>query len=98
MAEQLSEVTLTNSEMFKKLEQRMAQVIKDEIQLVLEKAQKEWGVDIFGFGKAVHRKYPQVWKKLQSNWRELLSEVNVEIKVKAKIRSSGLSTIPTGVR
>ena len=98
LAEQLSEVTLTNSEMFKKLEQRMAQVIKDEIQLVLEKAQKEWGVDIFGFGKAVHRKYPQVWKKLQSNWRELLSEVNVEIKVKAKIRSSGLSTIPTGAR
>lgn len=94
LAEQFSHVELTNTEMFKELERRKAQVIKNEIQSVLEKAQKKWGVDIFGFNKAVHRKYPQEWKTLQTNWRDILPKINVEVKVDAKLRTSGLSSIP----
>jgi len=94
LAEQFSDVQLTNEEMFKELEKRKAQVIKNEAQMVLEKAQKEWGVDIFGFGKAVHRKYPQEWKILQSKWRDILPEINVQIIVNAKLRESGISTVP----
>lgn len=94
LAEQLSDVELTNTEMYKELERRKAQVIKNEIQSVLEKAQKEWGADIFAFGKAVRRKYPQEWKTIQTKWRDLFPNINVEIKVVAKLRTSGLSSVP----
>lgn len=93
VAEDLSDIDFTSSEMLYELEKRKAQVIKNEIQAVLEKAQREWSVDIFGFGKAVRKKYPKKWKTLQTKWQDLLPEVDVEIKVKAKIRTSGLSTV-----
>ena len=94
LAEQLPDIDLTNTKMFKELEQRKAQVIKNEVQSVLEKAQKEWGADIFGFGDAVHRKYPKEWKTLQTKWRDVFPTINVEIKVDARLRDTGLSSAP----
>jgi len=98
LAEQFSDVELTNEKMFEELEKRKAQVIKNEIQSVLKKAQKEWGVDIFGFGKAVHSKYPKEWKTLQTKWRDILPEINVEVRVDAKLRDNGLLTAPSKAR
>jgi spore germination protein KC len=95
LAEQMSNVELTNVGMFKVLEQRKAQVIKNEIESVLNKARKEWGVDIFGFGEAVHRKYPREWKELQGKWRDEFPEIKVEVKIDANLRTGGLSTAPT---
>ncbi|HHY42143.1 MAG TPA: Ger(x)C family spore germination protein [Thermoanaerobacterales bacterium] len=94
LAEQLPDIDLTNTKTFKELEQRKAQVIKNEVQSVLEKAQKEWGADIFGFGDAVHRKYPKEWKTLQTKWRDVFPTINVEIKVDARLRDTGLSSAP----
>ena len=71
LAEQMSNIELTNIEMFKMLEQRKTAVIKNEIESVLKKAQREWGVDIFGFGETVHRKYPREWKELKDQWRDV---------------------------
>lgn len=95
LAEQMSDVELTNVEMFTILEQRQAQVIKNEIESVLNKAQKEWEVDIFGFGEAVHRKYPREWKELKGKWRDTFPEIKVQVKVDAQLRTGGLSTAPT---
>jgi len=94
LAEQFSDVDLSNTEMFKELEKRKAQVIKSEIQSVLKKGLQEWRVDIFGFGKAVHRRYPKEWKTLQAKWRDMLPEIDVEVKVDAIVRDSGISTLP----
>lgn len=49
---------------------------------------------IFGFGDAVHRKYPKEWKTLQTKWRDVFPTINVEIKVDARLRDTGLSSAP----
>ncbi|MDD4570144.1 MAG: Ger(x)C family spore germination protein [Tepidanaerobacteraceae bacterium] len=95
LGEQMSSLELTNTEMFRVLEQRKAQVIKNEIESVFKKAQKEWGTDIFGFGEAVHRKYPKEWKELKEQWGDVFPEIDVQIKVDAKLRAPGLSAGPT---
>jgi spore germination protein KC len=94
LAEQVSRVELTTTEMFQVLEQRKAQVIKKEVESVLKKAQMEWETDVFGFGQAVHRKYPREWKELQGRWHDVFPEIKVQVKIDAKLRTGGLSTSP----
>ena len=94
LAEQMSRVELTTTEMFQVLEQRKAQVIKKEVESVLKKAQMEWETDVFGFGQAVHRKYPREWKELQGRWHDAFPEIKVQVKIDAKLRTGGLSTSP----
>ncbi len=98
LAEQMSNVQLTNVEAFKELEKRKSQVIKNEINAALDKAQKEWGTDIFGFGEAIHRKYPKEWKELKGKWREEFPKVDIQVKVDAKLRTAGISTEPIKVK
>jgi len=94
LGEQMSKDSLSKPEMYDSLEQRKAIVIKNEIEAVIKKAQDEWNVDIFGFGEAVHRKYPKEWKSLKYRWREVFPHIQVNVKVSAELRTNDLSNYP----
>lgn len=94
LGEQMSEVDLTRPDTFKELEKKQETVIKDEINAALVKAQKEWGVDIFKFGEAVHRKFPKEWKELKNKWDTEFQRVEVKVEVEAKLNRVGMSTTP----
>lgn len=94
LGEQMSEVDLTKPDTFKELEKKQAAAIKDEINAALIKAQKEWAVDIFKFGEAVHRKFPKEWKELKNRWDTEFQKVEVKVEVEAKLRRVGMSTTP----
>jgi spore germination protein KC len=70
------------------LEKKKANAIRSEILAALKKARK-LRADIFGFGDAIHQKYPKQWKELESKWDEVFPEIEVEITVDAEIRRSG---------
>ena len=72
----------------KELEQKKASVIRSEVLASLEKAQK-LNTDIFGFGEAVHQKYPKQWDDLEKRWDDVFPEIEVEILVDARVRRSG---------
>lgn len=69
----LAEATCTEDEVkpdsITQLENLKREKIEAEIQEALDKA-KEIKADIFGFGEAIHRKYPKEWKKLAEKWDE----------------------------
>lgn len=98
LGEQMSDVDLTTPEYFDSLERRQATVIKNEIAAVLRKAQKEWGTDIFGFGDAIHRKFPREWKKLEKKWDTEFSQIEVKVKVISTLMRFGLHTAPAGTK
>lgn len=75
------------------IEEMKASVIRSEVISALEKAQ-ELNTDIFGFGDAVHRKYPKEWKELENQWDDIFPEIEVDIIVKAKVRRSGILIKP----
>ena len=59
----------------------------------LNKAQ-ELNADVFGFGEALHRKYPKQWKELEKDWDEIFPELEVEIVVETQVSRSGISIKP----
>lgn len=95
LGETTGELDVVKPEVIKKLEELQARAIQGEIESALARAQQEYGVDVFGFGEALHRKYPRQWKEMKSRWPELYPEVQVQVGVKTKIRRTGLITKPT---
>jgi spore germination protein KC len=75
------------------LEKEKAEVIKGEVMAALKKAQ-ELNADVFGFGEAIHQKYPKQWKDLESRWDEVFSDIEVEVVVDTKLDLTGELTKP----
>lgn len=76
------------------LEEKKAEVIRREVMAAVRKAQ-ELDADVFGFGDAIHKKYPEQWKKIEYNWDEIFKNIQVEVDVEAKLRLMGRILKPT---
>lgn len=63
---------------------RLAQLINKTVQ----KAQKQLGTDIFGFGDAYHRAYPARWKQVE-DWNKEFTQVSVYVHPNVVIRRIG---------
>ncbi len=72
----------------------LAKKIKEQAERTIKKAQGPLHADIFGFGEAIRRKYPQKWAEIEPNWQQLFRELEVEVKVQANIRRRNLTTQP----
>lgn len=92
MVEQQSREDLAKPEKIKALESEMAEEITKRAVVALEKAQIEYGLDIFGFGDAFHRKYKKDWRELKDRWDEEFARAEVNIAVEAHVREIGLLT------
>ncbi|MFZ5646681.1 MAG: Ger(x)C family spore germination protein [Bacillota bacterium] len=92
MVEQQSREDLAKPEKIKALEKGMAGDIIKRANVALEKAQNEYGADIFGFGDAFHRKYKKDWKELKDRWDDEFTRAEVNISVEAHVREIGLLT------
>ncbi|GMA61379.1 hypothetical protein GCM10025859_18190 [Alicyclobacillus fastidiosus] len=64
---------------------------EQEVQQVITKVQQEYKADIFGFGEAIHRKYPSQWRSLKKNWEAEFSQADVIVKVNLNVKSVGLT-------
>jgi len=68
--------------------------LKKRCEEVVKKVQKDYKTDIFGFGEAIHRQYPKLWKELKDNWDEEFSNLQVNYTVKSEIMRLGQVTKP----
>jgi spore germination protein KC len=85
---------LTNPDVLLKIEKEIEKEIKKEIAMAVKQAQKN-KADIFGFGDALHRTNPKVWKKMSAEWNDVyFPEVKTDIIVDAFIRRTGLRNNP----
>lgn len=72
------------------LEEELARAIRQEVEAALARLQRDYRADAFGFGEAVHRKYPQAWKQLKGEWKDYFAAMPVAVEVKTSIRRAGL--------
>ncbi len=91
--EQPDSVDIAKPGVLEELEKRKKAVIEEEIIAAVAKA-RELNADIFGFGEAVHRKYPGEWKQMEANWDEIFPTLEVNLAVDAKIRRTGKISKP----
>lgn len=89
--EQPDSVDVTVPGVLRELEKRKKEAIENEILAAVSRA-RELNADIFGFGEAVHRKYPGEWKQLEANWDEIYPTLEVNLAVDARIRRTGKIT------
>lgn len=71
-----------------KLEKWEAAVIRREIRVAWKKA-CDLNADIFGFGEAVHRKYPRRWKTIEPQWGKFYPRIILRIAVHTTLKQVG---------
>ena len=70
----------------------MEEEVQNLIQLTLNKAQKQFHSDIFGFGRTVYQAYPKEWnKQYKQKWDEEFRELKVTIKPKVIVTRTGFT-------
>ncbi|MCD1259570.1 Ger(x)C family spore germination protein [Paenibacillus athensensis] len=85
-----SQQDLNEPKLLHKVEDKLAEQIKKSVQATLKQMQAK-GTDSAHLGMIVWHKYPALWKQeLEPRWRELFSQAEVHIKVRASISETGL--------
>ncbi|MQL51371.1 hypothetical protein GFC01_03650, partial [Desulfofundulus thermobenzoicus] len=85
---------LNKPETIKRLEELLNEAIKEEIMAAVTRLQGDYRSDAFGFGQAVHRKYPRLWRQVEGEWEDVFAGMPVSVDVKATIRRTGLVNKP----
>lgn len=69
------------------LEEEIRAVIKSRMESAVRAAQKA-KTDIFGFGEAVERANPKVWRTMKDRWADVFSRIKVEYEIDPIIRNT----------
>ncbi|MEW9502235.1 Ger(x)C family spore germination protein [Jeotgalibacillus marinus] len=64
-------------------------LVKNSVENTINFIQKEYGLDIFGFGEVVERQNYKEFKKLADNWDEHFKNAEINVDVKMYIHSEG---------
>jgi spore germination protein KC len=89
VAEVQCSVDLTKAETITLLENLVDRKLEDYIKTNIKRVQKNFKVDIFGFGEVIHRSDPKEWNRLKNNWDQTFINIPVTVKVTHKIRRLG---------
>ncbi|MGE5580291.1 MAG: Ger(x)C family spore germination protein [Bacillota bacterium] len=72
------------------LEQSLDALVTREIRATLERVQKEFKSDIYGFGYEVYKSNPDLWATMEHTWNdEVFPNVEVELDVVTRVRAPG---------
>ena len=50
---------------------------------------RQLNTDIYGFGAALHRKYPGAWKTMEPNWDQIYPTITLSVATKAAVTGTG---------
>lgn len=68
--------------------------LKEKIEGIIEKVQKKFGTDVFGFGNRFYKELPQVWKERKKEWNMIFKNLEVKIETNLEIKHTGLLSEP----
>ena len=71
--------------------------LEENIKKVIEKVQKDFGTDIFGFGRILKMEMPVLWKSVAKDWNMVFKNMDVDVKSTIEIKNSGFILKPIKV-
>jgi len=87
-------VNLDDAGVLFQLEKEIERNVEQEVKQAIETAQRE-KTDVFGFGDAVHRVAPRLWKKIGNEWHDrYFPELDVTVTADIYIRRTGVRNKP----
>lgn len=78
-------------EWIRRAEMGASEEIENSVRSALEKAQKTYRSDIFGFGELFRRHYPSQWRAVQKNWNDVFSGIDVRVHVRTRLKRPGVT-------
>jgi len=79
------------NQFLQKVQKNSEKKVEHLVKNTVEKMQKEYKVDVAGFGNQLRIKRPRVWMRVKDNWDQTFSEVPINYDVKLMIKDYGTS-------
>jgi len=79
------------NQFLQKVQKNSEKKVEHLVRNTVEKMQKEYKVDVAGFGNQLRIKRPRVWMRVKDNWDQTFSEVPINYDVKLMIKDYGTS-------
>ncbi|GAB1810147.1 Ger(x)C family spore germination protein [Priestia megaterium] len=79
------------NQFLQKVQKNSEKKVEHLVKNTVEKMQKEYKVDVAGFGNQLRIKRPRVWMRVEANWDQTFSEVPINYDVKLMIKDYGAS-------
>lgn len=89
LAEKESQASALSPTFVDQCEQAIARQIEGSAAGAIKKL-KHYGADVFGFGRAVERNYPNYWIEISPRWEEYFRAVDVNVHATVHIRRIGV--------
>lgn len=83
---------LTKIDVFTEHEKIVEKFVKEEITQLITKVQKEYKVDIFGFGESLNRQSHKKFKEVENKWDEEFAKAELEVDVDIQLLRSGIKS------
>ncbi|WP_457944637.1 Ger(x)C family spore germination protein [Caproiciproducens sp. LBM24188] len=74
-----------------KLEASAQKYVESGIQQLVEKTQKNFGCDIFCFGKTISQYHPDYWNKVKDKWDQEFIKAKCKVTARVKIDNTGVA-------
>lgn len=101
IAEVFGNKNLNDPKTLAKVEKAIAREIETMAGHTFERTQKEMNADLFGFDENLNQKHYHTWQKIKDNWdhgENYFAKSNIQVKAKARIRTTGASEKMEGDR
>jgi len=85
-----SQLGISQSSERQALERQTAMFLQTRIAEFFKDVQAENQTDIFGLGRQLYQKTPDIWDFIEDDWNELFQDAEIQVKVDAKILSAGV--------
>lgn len=89
-----SKENLIDEEGVKKVKKKSEKNLEKDVVMLIQKMQREYNADIFGFSMLIEQNIPNEWDKIKNNWDELFKKVKVNVKAEINIKNSGVTNKP----
>lgn len=87
-------LNFSDEAVLEQIKKESEKALKKDLERILAKSQSEYHADIFRFGNKIQIDNPNLWKKIESNWSEEFSNLEMQINVELNIRGSALTSKP----
>lgn len=95
IGEQHSRVNLITKERLAEIKEKQEKIITEEMEKVIKFSQ-EIGTDCIELGKRLRMRYPFKWDHIENEWEKIFPEIDIKVKVIAKINRTYEINKPSG--
>lgn len=81
---------LASTETYKKYQNQLNKYIETSIRGTIETIQKDYKVDVFGFGEYLNRKQHKVFEKIAHDWDQHFAEATITVNSNVFVRRTGV--------